>query len=175
MDGLAINLTYERGRLVRGATRGDGRTGEDVTPNVRTIESIPDRLNPESPYPVPEFVEVRGEVFFEVEEFEELNEALVAQGKAPFSNPRNSAAGSLRQKDPRISATRPLRMVCHGLGARRGFEPSRQSRGLRRVGGVGAAGERPRQGAARHGRRSATTSSTTASTATTSSTRSTAS
>jgi DNA ligase (NAD+) len=127
VDGLAINLTYESGRLVRGATRGDGRTGEDVTPNVRTIESIPDRLSDASDYPVPELVEVRGEVFFEVEEFEKLNEALVAQGKAPFSNPRNSAAGSLRQKDPRISATRPLRMVCHGLGARRGFEPSRQS------------------------------------------------
>jgi DNA ligase (NAD+) len=127
VDGLAINLTYENGRLVRGATRGDGRTGEDVTPNVRTIESIPDRLSAESPYPVPELVEVRGEVFFEVAEFEKLNEALVAQGKAPFSNPRNSAAGSLRQKDPRISATRPLRMVCHGLGARRGFEPTRQS------------------------------------------------
>ncbi len=127
VDGLAINLTYEGGRLVRGATRGDGRTGEDVTPNVRTIESVPDRLAPSADYPVPEFLEVRGEVFFEVREFEKLNEALVEAGKAPFSNPRNSAAGSLRQKDPRVSATRPLRMVCHGIGARRGFEPSRQS------------------------------------------------
>jgi DNA ligase (NAD+) len=127
VDGLAINLTYDKGRLVRGATRGDGRTGEDVTPNVRTIESIPDRLRASADYPVPEFLEVRGEVFFEVEAFERLNETLVEQGKAPFSNPRNSAAGSLRQKDPRISATRPLRMVCHGIGARRGFEPARQS------------------------------------------------
>jgi len=127
VDGLAINLTYDKGRLVRGATRGDGRTGEDVTPNVRTIESIPDRLRGDSIYPVPAFLEVRGEVFFEVQAFERLNETLVEQGKAPFSNPRNSAAGSLRQKDPRISATRPLRMVCHGIGARRGFEPARQS------------------------------------------------
>jgi DNA ligase (NAD+) len=127
VDGLAINLTYDKGRLVRGATRGDGRTGEDVTPNVRTIESIPDRLRASADYPVPEFLEVRGEVFFEVKAFERLNETLVEQGKAPFSNPRNSAAGSLRQKDPRISATRPLRMVCHGIGARRGFEPARQS------------------------------------------------
>ncbi len=127
VDGLAINLTYDKGRLVRGATRGDGRTGEDVTPNVRTIESIPDRLRASGDHPVPEFLEVRGEVFFEVEAFERLNETLVEQGKAPFSNPRNSAAGSLRQKDPRISATRPLRMVCHGIGARRGFEPARQS------------------------------------------------
>jgi DNA ligase (NAD+) len=127
VDGLAINLTYDKGRLVRGATRGDGRIGEDVTPNVRTIASIPDRLHATAQHPVPEFVEVRGEVFFEVAAFEKLNEALVEQGKAPFSNPRNSAAGSLRQKDPRISASRPLRMVCHGIGARRGFEPSRQS------------------------------------------------
>ncbi|MDX6317997.1 MAG: ligase [Nocardioidaceae bacterium] len=127
VDGLAINLTYDKGRLVRGATRGDGRTGEDVTPNVRTIESIPDRLHASGDHPVPDFLEVRGEVFFEVEAFERLNETLVEQGKAPFSNPRNSAAGSLRQKDPRISATRPLRMVCHGIGARRGFEPARQS------------------------------------------------
>ncbi|MDX6366473.1 MAG: ligase, partial [Nocardioidaceae bacterium] len=119
--------TYDKGRLVRGATRGDGRTGEDVTPNVRTIASIPDRLRACADHPVPDFLEVRGEVFFEVKAFERLNETLVEQGKAPFSNPRNSAAGSLRQKDPRISATRPLRMVCHGIGARRGFEPARQS------------------------------------------------
>ncbi|HYO33147.1 MAG TPA: NAD-dependent DNA ligase LigA [Nocardioidaceae bacterium] len=127
VDGLAINLTYENGRLVRAATRGDGRTGEDVTPNVRTIASVPDRLAKADGFPVPDVVEVRGEVFFEVEEFAALNAALVEAGKAPFSNPRNAAAGSLRQKDPRISASRPLRMVCHGLGARQGFEPSRQS------------------------------------------------
>jgi DNA ligase (NAD+) len=127
VDGLAINLTYERGRLVRGATRGDGRIGEDVTPNVRTITGIPDRLASADGYPTPALVEVRGEVFFPVAAFEELNASLVEAGKAPFSNPRNAAAGSLRQKDPRISASRPLRLICHGLGAREGFEPSRQS------------------------------------------------
>jgi DNA ligase (NAD+) len=127
VDGLAINLTYELGRLVRGATRGDGRSGEDVTPNVRSIEGVPDRLAGTAQWPVPEFCEVRGEVFFPVAAFTRLNESLVEAGKAPFSNPRNAAAGSLRQKDPRVTATRPLRMVCHGLGARRGFEPTRQS------------------------------------------------
>jgi DNA ligase (NAD+) len=127
VDGLAINLTYDEGRLVRGATRGDGRVGEDVTPNVRTIDNIPDRLQARDGFPVPAFVEVRGEVFMPVEAFEKLNEGLVQAGKAPFSNPRNSAAGSLRQKDPRVTATRALRMVCHGLGARKGFEPDRQS------------------------------------------------
>ncbi len=127
VDGVAINLTYEQGLLVRGATRGDGRVGEDVTPNVRTIEGIPHRLTPADGYPVPELVEVRGEVFFPVEAFEGLNAALVEAGKAPYSNPRNSAAGSLRQKDPKATAARPLRMVCHGLGKRVGFEPTRQS------------------------------------------------
>ncbi len=127
VDGLAINLTYERGRLVRGATRGDGRVGEDVTPNVRTIRGIPDRLAVTGEYPIPALVEVRGEVFFPVTAFEQLNASLVEAGKAPFSNPRNAAAGSLRQKDPRISASRPLRLICHGLGAREGFEPARQS------------------------------------------------
>jgi DNA ligase (NAD+) len=127
VDGVAINLTYEKGRLIRGATRGDGRIGEDVTPNVRTIEGIPDRLKASKDYPIPEFVEVRGEVFFPVEAFEGLNAALVEAGKPPYSNPRNSAAGSLRQKDPRATAARPLRMVCHGLGKRDGFEPTRQS------------------------------------------------
>ncbi|MDX6297127.1 MAG: ligase [Nocardioidaceae bacterium] len=127
VDGLAINLTYEQGRLVRGATRGDGRVGEDVTPNVRTIDNIPDRLREDGEYPVPAFLEVRGEVYMPVRAFERLNEGLVEAGKAPFSNPRNSAAGSLRQKDPRVTATRALAMVCHGIGARRGFEPERQS------------------------------------------------
>ncbi|MGI8435260.1 MAG: NAD-dependent DNA ligase LigA [Nocardioidaceae bacterium] len=126
-DGLAVNLTYEHGRLVRGATRGDGRTGEDVTPNVRTIMGIPDRLVAGTDHPLPELLEVRGEVFFPVAAFERLNAGLVEAGKAPFSNPRNAAAGSLRQKDPRITATRPLRLVSHGLGARRGFDPQRQS------------------------------------------------
>ena len=127
VDGVAINLTYENGRLVRGATRGDGRVGEDVTPNVRTITGIPARLSASDAFPVPELVEVRGEVFFPVEAFEKLNASLVEAGKPPYSNPRNSAAGSLRQKDPKITTTRPLRMVCHGLGKRTGFEPTRQS------------------------------------------------
>ncbi len=127
VDGLAINLTYEKGVLVRGATRGDGRVGEDVTPNVRTIRNIPHRLADDTDFPVPALLEVRGEVFMPVEAFERLNEGLVEAGKPPFSNPRNSAAGSLRQKDPRITATRALSMVCHGIGAREGFEPSRQS------------------------------------------------
>ncbi|HEX6497743.1 MAG TPA: NAD-dependent DNA ligase LigA [Micromonosporaceae bacterium] len=124
VDGLAISLTYEDGRLVRGATRGDGRTGEDVTPNVRTIADVPSRLTGTD---VPEFLEVRGEVFFPVARFAELNAALVEQGRAPFANPRNAAAGSLRQKDPRVTASRPLRLVVHGIGARRGFEPTTQS------------------------------------------------
>jgi DNA ligase (NAD+) len=127
VDGLALSLVYENGRLVRGVTRGDGRTGEDVTPNVRTIDDVPDRLTPVGDRPVPELLEVRGEVFFPVERFEELNAALVEAGRSPFANPRNAAAGSLRQKDPRVTATRPLRMVVHGIGARRGFEPAAQS------------------------------------------------
>jgi DNA ligase (NAD+) len=127
IDGLAVNLLYENGRLVRGLTRGDGRTGEDVTLNLRTLHDIPDRLHESSEYPVPELLEVRGEVFFRLSDFAELNARLVEAGKPAFANPRNSAAGSLRQKDPRVTATRPLRMLCHGLGRRRGFEPARQS------------------------------------------------
>ena len=118
VDGLAVNLTYENGRLVRAATRGDGRTGEDITPNVRTIAEIPDRLQGDE---VPDLVEIRGEVYFPMEKFLELNERLVAAGDKPFANPRNAAAGSLRQKDPRVTATRPLHMVVHGIGALEGF------------------------------------------------------
>jgi DNA ligase (NAD+) len=124
VDGLAVNLTYDRGRLVRGATRGDGRTGEDVTGNVRTIRAVPERLSGDD---VPEFLEIRGEVYFPVAGFADLNASLVEQGKAPFANPRSAAAGSLRQKDPRISASRPLRLVVHGIGARKGFTPAAQS------------------------------------------------
>ncbi|OEV05543.1 NAD-dependent DNA ligase LigA [Streptomyces oceani] len=124
VDGLAVNLTYEHGRLTRAATRGDGRTGEDITPNVRTISGIPERLRGER---VPELVEVRGEVFFPMERFQELNASLVAAGDKPFANPRNAAAGSLRQKDPRVTATRPLHLVVHGIGARTGFDIDRLS------------------------------------------------
>ncbi|WP_089010286.1 NAD-dependent DNA ligase LigA [Micromonospora viridifaciens] len=128
VDGLAINLTYEKGRLVRAATRGDGRTGEDVTANVRSIKDVPARLTPADDFPdVPEFLEVRGEIYFPVAAFADLNAGLVEQGKAPFANPRNAAAGSLRQKDPRVTASRPLRLVVHGIGARRGFQPTAQS------------------------------------------------
>jgi DNA ligase (NAD+) len=127
IDGLAVNLLYDNGRLVRGLTRGDGRAGEDITLNLRTLDDIPDRLRSGTEYPVPELLEVRGEVFFRLADFAELNARLVEAGKAAFANPRNSAAGSLRQKDPRVTATRPLRMLCHGLGRRRGFEPARQS------------------------------------------------
>ncbi|MFW6774010.1 NAD-dependent DNA ligase LigA [Nocardioides sp. CPCC 205120] len=127
VDGLAINLLYEEGRLVRALTRGDGRTGEDVTPNVKTIDSVPHRLTGTDEHPVPALLEVRGEVFLPVEAFERLNVAMTEAGKQVFANPRNAAAGSLRQKDPRVTATRALGMVCHGIGARRGFEPTTQS------------------------------------------------
>ncbi len=127
VDGLAINLLYEGGRLVRALTRGDGRTGEDVTPNVKTIDSVPHRLTASADYPVPGRLEVRGEVFLPREAFERLNEQMTDAGKPVFANPRNAAAGSLRQKDPRVTATRALGMVCHGIGAREGFEPKAQS------------------------------------------------
>ena len=124
IDGLAINLLYERGVLRRALTRGDGRTGEDVTLNVRTITGVPTVLRGPD---LPDLVEVRGEVFFPTQGFADLNASLVEAGKAPFANPRNAAAGSLRQKDPRVTATRPLRMLVHGIGARHGFQISRQS------------------------------------------------
>jgi DNA ligase (NAD+) len=127
VDGLAINLLYDEGRLVRATTRGDGRTGEDVTPNVKTISNIPHRLTASEEFPVPARVEVRGEIFLSVAAFEKLNQSLLDAGKQPFANPRNSAAGSLRQKDPRVTATRDLAMVCHGIGFREGFEIDRQS------------------------------------------------
>ncbi len=124
VDGLAVNLTYEHGRLTRAATRGDGRAGEDITPNVRTIADIPERLQGDR---IPELVEIRGEVYFLMEAFEALNARLVEAGDKPFANPRNAAAGSLRQKDPKVTATRPLHMVVHGIGAREGFEITRLS------------------------------------------------
>lgn len=119
IDGLAVNLTYEHGLLTRAATRGDGRTGEDITPNVRTIAEIPHRLKGDR---VPALVEIRGEVFFPMEGFEALNARLVEADDKPFANPRNAAAGSLRQKDPKVTAGRPLHMVVHGIGAREGFD-----------------------------------------------------
>ncbi|WP_159900329.1 NAD-dependent DNA ligase LigA [Ornithinibacter aureus] len=130
IDGLAINLLYEGGRLTRALTRGDGRTGEDVTLNVRTIAGIPETLSGDD---IPELVEIRGEVYFPLAAFADLNASLVAAGKAPFANPRNTAAGSLRQKDPRVTATRDLRMLVHGIGAHRGLELTRQSEAYDRM------------------------------------------
>ncbi|GLW06152.1 DNA ligase 1 [Microtetraspora sp. NBRC 13810] len=136
IDGLAIALVYEKGVLVSGVTRGDGRIGEDVTPNVRTITGVPHRLTGAD---VPDQVEVRGEVFLPVEGFKRLNEQLVEAGRQPFANPRNSAAGSLRQKDPRITAQRPLRMITHGIGVWKGAaaEPRTQSEVYERLKGFG--------------------------------------
>ncbi len=124
VDGVAIALVYRDGRLERAATRGDGRVGEDVTLNARTIGDIPENLTPSNEFPVPPVLEVRGEVFFMVADFENLNASLVEDGKPPFANPRNSAAGSLRQKNPAVTARRPLRMICHGLGYAEGFRPT---------------------------------------------------
>ncbi|MGW0333026.1 NAD-dependent DNA ligase LigA [Streptomyces sp. NPDC003011] len=119
VDGLAVNLTYEDGRLTRAATRGTGRTGEDITPNVMTIAEIPHRLKGDQ---VPRLVEIRGEVYFPMEAFQDLNARRVAAGEKPYANPRNSASGSLRQKDPKVTATLPLHMVVHGIGALEGFD-----------------------------------------------------
>src|SRR5579864_2236035 len=121
IDGLAIDLVYRDGALVRAATRGDGRTGEDVTPNIRTISAIPARLKGSGH---PATLEVRGEVFMPVEAFGKLNESLLDAGKPAFANPRNSAAGSLRQKDPRITASRALDAIVHGIGRVEGSESS---------------------------------------------------
>src|SRR3954452_16410577 len=119
IDGLAITLTYEDGLFVRGATRGDGEVGEDVTANLRTIPSIPLRLLGDD---VPALVEVRGEVYMPLSGFRELNERLLAEDKKPTPNPRNAAAGSLRQKNPAITASRPLSVWAYGVGAHDGVE-----------------------------------------------------
>ncbi len=124
VDGLAINLLYENGKLIRALTRGNGVTGEDVTLNVRTIAGVPQELTGKD---LPSSVEVRGEVFFPLEKFNELNESLEESGKTLFANPRNAAAGSLRQKDPRVTSSRPLALVVHGIGAVSGFECDTQS------------------------------------------------
>ncbi len=124
VDGLAINLLYEKGKLVRALTRGNGTTGEDVTLNIKTISSIPHELAGKN---IPNLLEVRGEVFFPVEAFNEFNDSLEEEGKQRFANPRNAAAGSLRQKDPRVTASRPLSMVVHGIGASEGIDFALQS------------------------------------------------
>jgi len=124
VDGLAINLLYEKGKLIRALTRGNGTTGEDVTLNIKTISAIPHDLAGKN---IPELLEVRGEVFFPVEAFNEFNDGLEEEGKQRFANPRNAAAGSLRQKDPRVTASRPLSMVVHGIGAASGISFASQS------------------------------------------------
>ncbi len=137
IDGLAVDLVYEDGRLVRAATRGDGRTGEDITNNVRTLEALPSRLRAGSGVPVPALLEVRGEVFLPTAAFEKLNAGLVESGRPPFANPRNAAAGSLRQKDPRVTASRPLALTLHGVGAHRGFEATTQSHAYEQLSALG--------------------------------------
>jgi DNA ligase (NAD+) len=129
IDGLAVNLLYENGRLTRALTRGDGRTGEDITLNIRTLEEVPGELTGTAEFPVPALVEVRGEVYFRLEDFQALNALMVEAGKPVYANPRNTAAGSLRQKDPRVTASRNLRLICHGFGKREGFALERQSQG----------------------------------------------
>ncbi|MRH93460.1 NAD-dependent DNA ligase LigA [Nocardia sp. SYP-A9097] len=131
IDGVALNLVYEDGKLVRGATRGDGRTGENVTLNARTIEDIPHELIGTGEFPVPELLEVRGEAYMTLADFENLNASIVAEGKAPYANPRNTAAGSLRQKDPAVTARRRLRMICHGFGRTEGFSAESQHEAYR--------------------------------------------
>ena len=148
VDGLAINLLYEGGRLVRALTRGDGSTGEDVTPNVKTIDSVPHRLTGTDEFPVPELLEVRGEVFLPKVAFERLNESMTEAGKPVFANPRNAAAGSLRQKDPRVTASRALG---HGLSRHRcpqGVRAEGAVARLRRARRLGTVDVRAGQGAA---------------------------
>lgn len=130
IDGVAVNLLYRRGQLVRAATRGDGTTGEDVTHNVETIANVPRRLTGDD---VPEEIEIRGEIFISTRDFERVNAERVAEGKSPFANPRNSAAGSLRQKDPAETAKRPLSMYVHGVGAATGLGIAEQSQVYERM------------------------------------------
>ena len=134
VDGLAINLLYENGRLIRALTRGNGTTGEDVTLNVKSIKNVPLELTGKN---IPTQLEVRGEIFFPLKAFEELNDLLSENGKARFANPRNAAAGSLRQKDPKITASRPLALVVHGIGAANGVKFEKQSQAYELLKGWG--------------------------------------
>ncbi len=127
IDGVAVALTYEDGVFVQGATRGDGEVGEDITANIRTVRSVPTKLRIPKP---PAVLEVRGEMYLPVKAFEQLNEERTSQGQRPFPNPRNAAAGSLRQKDPRVTASRPLRLWCHGLGHAKGLRLDSHSASL---------------------------------------------
>jgi DNA ligase (NAD+) len=135
VDGLAINLLFEKGVLTRALTRGNGTTGEDVTLNVKTIKGLPHNLTGKN---IPDLIEIRCEVFFPVAAFNQLNEELEEAGKQLFANPRNSAAGSLRQKDPRITASRPLSVVVHGVGANQGLTFKSQSGAYAQLKALGA-------------------------------------
>src|SRR5205807_1133259 len=127
IDGVAVALTYENGRLVRGATRGDGEIGEDVTANIRTIKAVPEKLKVEQP---PALLEVRGEVYMPRAGFDAFNKEREAEGLATFANPRNTAAGALRQKDPTVTAKRPLEILIHGVGATEGVSFESQSKAI---------------------------------------------
>lgn len=126
IDGASINLLYRNGELELALTRGDGTTGEDITHNARTLKDIPATLTATEEFPVPEVLEVRGEVFITVEDFAEMNKQRQAEGLKMFANPRNAAAGAMRQKNAEDTAKRPLRLICHGIGAREGFAPGSQ-------------------------------------------------
>ena len=134
VDGVAISVSYVNGRLERAVTRGDGRVGEDVTPNVRTIANVPDRLSAKAP---PALVEARGEIFLPVKLFEQMNSEREEAGLPRFANPRNAASGALRQKDPAKTAERPLRLVCHGMGALDGLAIGGHAEFLQRIGELG--------------------------------------
>lgn len=126
IDGASINLLYVNGELELALTRGDGTTGEDITHNAKTLDDIPQKLKGTEEFPVPELVEVRGEVFITVEDFATMNAQRQAEGLKMFANPRNAAAGAMRQKNAEDTAKRPLRLICHGIGAREGFIPQSQ-------------------------------------------------
>ncbi|MBN1365442.1 MAG: NAD-dependent DNA ligase LigA [Syntrophaceae bacterium] len=137
LDGLAVNLIYENGIFKKGATRGDGTTGEDVTQNLKTISSLPLKIKPFSKSPIPSFVEIRGEVYIEKEPFEKLNIRRIKDGEEPFANPRNAAAGSLRQLDSRITARRPLNIFLYGIGNVIGIDFSTHGKVLQILAGWG--------------------------------------
>jgi DNA ligase (NAD+) len=139
IDGLAVALTYEDGLLTRGATRGDGTVGEDITANVRTIRNIPLRIPVEEAMVVPRRIEVRGEIYMPRDLFDRLNEARIERGESPFANPRNAAAGSVRQLDPRVTTTRPLRLFCYAIGYIEGAEIATQWEALHYVKRLGFA------------------------------------
>ena len=137
IDGLAISLVYRDGVLERGATRGDGIVGEDVTANLRTVRTVPLRLELAEGETAPPLVEVRGEIYLPIAAFARLNEERAAQGLATFMNPRNSAAGSLRQRDSSQTAGRPLALWCYAIGARDGLELGSHSEALAWLGAHG--------------------------------------